>query len=145
MSDVMTRFQRKIKVIPCGCHIWTGATVRGYASFNDGTRTVRGHRWIYEQRHGKLPDGMSACHTCDTPSCVNVDHLFPGTQADNLADASRKGRIIGSRKGIVITHCKRGHLLSGDNVYVSPKTGSRGCQICRTLARKAFLKRSTGT
>ena len=36
--------------------------------------------------------GLDCCHTCDTPACVNPEHLFVGTRSDNMKDAGKKGR-----------------------------------------------------
>ncbi len=52
------------------------------------------HRVAYELATGPIPEGMVVCHRCDTPACINPDHLFVGTQQDNIADMHRKGRRV---------------------------------------------------
>lgn len=53
---------------------------------------MRAHRYAYEQAHGPIPEGFVILHECDNPSCINPEHLRAGTQADNLADMTDKGR-----------------------------------------------------
>lgn len=55
------------------------------------------HRVAYRVFIGEIPIGMYVCHTCDNTSCVNPEHLFLGTQKDNMLDASNKGHMKGSK------------------------------------------------
>lgn len=76
-----------------GCHIWQrGANSYGYGIIRNGEKKVGAHRFAWERANGSIPEGMVICHSCDVPACVNVEHLFLGTQRDNLRDAAAKGR-----------------------------------------------------
>jgi len=76
------------------CWLWTaGQNGMGYGSIGNKSGQKLAHRMSYELAYGPIPRGMFVCHTCDTPSCVRPEHLFLGTQADNIADAQRKGRL----------------------------------------------------
>lgn len=91
------RFWAKIEKTET-CWLWTGATTHGgYGVISKGRAIegdLRAHVLAYELTHGKVPDGMNVCHTCDNPPCVRPDHLFLGTQKDNVLDAIAKGRQI---------------------------------------------------
>lgn len=64
----------------------------GYPRGGRNYRVVYLHRMIYEECFGEIPDGKEVCHKCDNPKCINPEHLFIGTQADNINDMMAKGR-----------------------------------------------------
>lgn len=76
-----------------GCWLWTGHLGSdGYPRLFWDRHHQRGNRISYEMHKGPIPAGLFVCHKCDTPSCVNPDHLFLGTSEDNFADMRRKKR-----------------------------------------------------
>ncbi len=83
-----------------GCWLWTGARGNTYGHGSISVRRDNGkyfpvyaHRVAWEFEHGPIPDGLSVLHRCDTPRCVRIDHLFLGSQDDNLKDAAAKNRF----------------------------------------------------
>jgi hypothetical protein len=97
MKPVIDRVLDRVVRIPfSGCWIFTGAVNEaGYGIVGTGGRgepTDRTHRITYRHYCGPIPDGMFVCHSCDTPACCNPDHLFLGTNHDNVKDMLRKGR-----------------------------------------------------
>jgi hypothetical protein len=91
------RFRTRIAKQPNGCVLWTGATDGdGYGSLRWQGRTQGAHRVAWQLHHGRPPaEGAELLHTCDTPACVNVEHLREASHAENQADASSKGRMRG--------------------------------------------------
>jgi len=80
-----------------GCWLWTGTVDQdGYGIFTgqyDGIVYRRAHRysWAFHSK-GHVPQGMFVCHRCDTPGCVNPEHLWLGTVSENHEDMDEKGR-----------------------------------------------------
>lgn len=84
-----------------GCWIWQlSKDVDGYGKIKVFGRSLRAHRVFWERKNGAIPGGLLLCHRCDTPSCVNPDHLFLGDHKTNHRDRGDKGRTAsGERHG----------------------------------------------
>lgn len=130
------RFWSKVnKNGPNGCWIWIGSSDGRYGQFRINGKLKKAHRVAWLFTYGDSPDGKMACHKCDNPACVNPDHIFWGTMSDNILDAVKKGRH--KHGGSLKTHCKRGHLMAGENLKIRPATGGRLCVACRNLHNAA--------
>lgn len=78
-----------------GCHQWTRSCANGYGQLNVGGRPMLAHRYSWERSNGPIPSNLHVLHRCDNRRCVNPDHLFLGTNLDNIRDMTLKGRGVG--------------------------------------------------
>jgi hypothetical protein len=81
------------------CWLWTGGgNIHGYGKLRLGNKHLAAHRVAWELTNGAIPDGLSVLHKCDVRACVRPEHLFLGTQQDNMRDCANKGRqALGER------------------------------------------------
>lgn len=92
---IFERIKARTTIDNNGCWIWLGAKNRaGYGNIFAHGKYLNSHRAMLIAIHGEIADGLLVCHACDNPSCVNPDHLFLGTQRDNMQDKKTKGRAV---------------------------------------------------
>jgi DNA-binding XRE family transcriptional regulator len=79
---------------PAACWLWTAAigSEFGYGAFKMPERTMPAHRVSWQLFCGPIAVGLQVLHRCDVPACVNPEHLYLGTQKDNIRDAILRGR-----------------------------------------------------
>jgi hypothetical protein len=75
------------------CWPWQGKRRNGYGRMFANGKMLSAHRVSWALANGSIPDGMKVLHRCDNPPCVNPNHLFVGTQGDNMRDCAAKRRL----------------------------------------------------
>ena len=118
------------RLVPEGdCLVWPGQRDKdGYGRIQDGDEPLSTHRTAWELRNRPLEPGEMVLHRCDNPPCCNPDHLFVGSNADNVADMAAKGRDNwGWQKRK--THCSKGHPFTPENTRMDGT--ARVCRTCK--------------
>lgn len=87
------RFNKYCEVnVTSGCIEWNGTIRTGYGRFYLNGKWWTAHRASWTIHNGPIPAGLLVLHKCDNKSCVNPEHLFVGTQRDNVLDMFKKRR-----------------------------------------------------
>jgi hypothetical protein len=98
-EEFTEHFWKQCRKESSGCWIWKRRIPsHGYGMIWRRGRSHRAHRMAWVLSRGPIPEGLGVLHTCDTPACVNPDHLFLGTDQDNMTDKKNKGRAQAGEK-----------------------------------------------
>ena len=153
------RFWKKVnKKAGNSCWEWTACKAGGYGQIYVRGKLVYAHRLSWVWANGKIPKGLFVLHKCDNRVCVNPDHLFLGTNKDNMQDCVRKGRFSNNNKpvtrlqasdGFVYCH-KCDKFLPKESFSKIKRNKSHGCHSCckkcdaeYSRARRAKAKSKT--
>ncbi|QCX77650.1 hypothetical protein C9F11_20075 [Streptomyces sp. YIM 121038] len=124
---------------PGPCHLWDGSqNEKGYGTFWHD-RTVKAHRYAYEQANGPIPNGLEVDHRCRRRACVAPDHLEAVTHRTNIL---RSTNHVAQRAAV--THCPANHAYDQANT-IHAKNGTRKCRACKNASARAARARARET
>lgn len=135
------RFWSKVRETASGCWEWTaGQNGVGYGSYYLDGRQRLAHRLAYAEMVGPIPDGLHIDHICRNRLCVNPDHLDPVTQRVNNLRGVGVYAVNAAK-----SECANGHPLTGANLMLRGRDGSRRCRACNRNAVTRWRERQKQT
>lgn len=132
------------------CWLWTGSNDgRGYGQLRVNNKLVIATHFSLKMSGITILKGQYVCHHCDTPACVNPEHLFVGTPSENIQDCIKKGRFSPPpRSGVIASaisrskkaqeKCGPDHMI-GVNLYLW--RGEKMCRACRSRQKQQWKNR----
>ena len=123
-----------------GCWEWTGALRNGYGHFHTTGKsgTAYAHRLSFEMAYGPIDRGLFVCHKCDNRKCVRPDHLFLGTDEENLHDAGRKGRLAQKLTADIVRSILRDREAGATVPQLARRYGVCNATAYNVVARKSW-------
>jgi len=107
------------------CWLWSGRVDGfGYGHFKSQGHSLKAHRVAWVLKRGAIPEGLTLDHLCRNPRCVNPAHLELVSNKENILRGESFSAVNAAK-----THCKRGHELSGENIW-RRINGKRDCKLC---------------
>ena len=137
--DIEYLIKNRTKINPDGCWIYLGSTDgNGYGKFESERKFYAVHRLsAHHYLSFDLNSDLHVLHKCDNKKCCNPEHLFIGTNFDNVQDYKAKGNQLGRPPQ---THCIHGHEFTEENTLQYPSNGYIQ-RVCVTCMRNRFRKR----
>ena len=133
------RFEKFFNKNHNDCWIWSGHKDKdGYGTIRAYGKRYKAHRFSYMIYRGEIHDELYVCHHCDNPSCVNPDHLFLGTNKDNMADMTRKKRQHSKISEEDVIQIRRLHKLGVKPKELSQKFGLAKNTLSYIINRKSW-------
>jgi hypothetical protein len=125
---------------PCKL-VTTALNSRGYPTTRRNGKQELLTRIVLEDKLGhSIPTNQEACHWCDTPNCIESEHLYAATHRENMEYSGKTWGAMHAAK----THCSKGHPFSGSNLYIAPYSSHRQCKICTKQRGEKYRARLKG-
>lgn len=129
MANLIQLFSNTKVDTTTNCIEWRGTKWKGYGRITYRGSTISTHKLSWTLLRGDIPKALRVLHSCDNPSCINVNHLWLGTDQDNASDKKLKGRGVYPGPKVKM-FCKRGHNISVVGRFRMKGRNSGPCKQC---------------